>query len=347
MPLELGGQRWLWVVMMGLVLVPWAAAQQARQASIPQGTASVLRFFPQANAFTGSTFDVRLAVNLPLGAKTECLPAHPACNDYYIVEEFTPVNTTLTRLSAGQGCVVTSANPRIVCVVVRDTVPNYIDYTIRLPDTAQTITFSGHYMFQGDGPSTKPIGNYVYQYVAPNPNCPTWICEWGEWSNTSGSCGIRYRNCTDVNRCGVPYPNALNETTTCPPGPSLACGNGVIDTGEVCDGAALSGNTCGDVNSLYGGGTLGCLPTCVGYDTAGCRNKAGCIEDWKCDPWSACTNGVMTRTCADANACPTPVREPDAILTCTPSVTPYLWAVVGTVALIFLFLLIRPGRTRR
>jgi len=340
---------WLLVAVMGVAVLPWSGAQQAaigRQASIPEGSASILRFFPQTAAFTGSTFDVRLTVGLPPGAKTECPPDQAAvCNDYYIVEEFTPTNTTITGLS-GQGCALTTANPRIVCVVVRDTVPTYIDYTVLLPATPQVVAFSGRYMFQGD-PGVKIVGNQVTQSVVVNPDCPTWVCDWSAWSNVSGSCGIRYRNCTDTNRCGLPYPNAPSETVTCPSGPSLACGNGVLDSGEVCDGVTLSGKTCGDVNGLYGGGTLGCLPTCVGYDTVGCQNKAGCLENWKCEPWSACTAGVMTRTCADANACPAPTREPDTALACASSVTTYVWVVVGLVALLFFWLLLRPGGKRR
>ncbi|MEZ4453337.1 MAG: lamin tail domain-containing protein [Nannocystaceae bacterium] len=50
-----------------------------------------------------------------------------------------------------------------------------------------------------------------------------------------------------------------------------ACGNGVIDPGEVCDGTELGGMTCVGLGDPYVGGTLGCSPLCVGYDASGCE----------------------------------------------------------------------------
>jgi cysteine-rich repeat protein len=42
------------------------------------------------------------------------------------------------------------------------------------------------------------------------------------------------------------------------------CGNGVIDSGETCDGTALGGASCPQ------GGALACLADCSGYDDADC-----------------------------------------------------------------------------
>jgi hypothetical protein len=44
--------------------------------------------------------------------------------------------------------------------------------------------------------------------------------------------------------------------------------------------------------------------------------KAVCIENWVCSDWSACTNGVQTRTCTDQNSCGTTVKKPETSQTC-------------------------------
>lgn len=41
-----------------------------------------------------------------------------------------------------------------------------------------------------------------------------------------------------------------------------------------------------------------------------------CQERWLCSDWSACTNGVQTRTCNDANSCGTNNNEPMAAQPC-------------------------------
>lgn len=55
------------------------------------------------------------------------------------------------------------------------------------------------------------------------------------------------------------------------------CGNGQIDTGEICDGANLGGNNCPDVGN-FTGGTLACNATCDGWDTSQCTG-AFCGND--------------------------------------------------------------------
>jgi hypothetical protein len=51
------------------------------------------------------------------------------------------------------------------------------------------------------------------------------------------------------------------------------CGNGIIEAGEVCDGANLGGETC--QSQGFTGGTLACNGTCTGFDTSGCTS-GGC-----------------------------------------------------------------------
>lgn len=53
-----------------------------------------------------------------------------------------------------------------------------------------------------------------------------------------------------------------------------SCGNGNVDPGEVCDGAALNGQTC--QSQGFSGGTLACQGTCRDFDTSGCQAAAVC-----------------------------------------------------------------------
>lgn len=62
----------------------------------------------------------------------------------------------------------------------------------------------------------------------------------------------------------TPTPDTLSPDTVDP------CGNGVVDTGEDCDGALLGGKDC---NSLgFDKGTLTCKPDCS-FDTSGCQHE--------------------------------------------------------------------------
>lgn len=49
------------------------------------------------------------------------------------------------------------------------------------------------------------------------------------------------------------------------------CGNNVVEGAEICDGSALSGQTC-LTQGFAGGGTLSCNVGCGGYNTSGCSN---------------------------------------------------------------------------
>lgn len=57
------------------------------------------------------------------------------------------------------------------------------------------------------------------------------------------------------------------------------CGDGIVETGEVCDGAALAGATC-ESAGFEGGGGLACDASCEALDTAGCvAGAGGCCEN--------------------------------------------------------------------
>ena len=52
-----------------------------------------------------------------------------------------------------------------------------------------------------------------------------------------------------------------------------ACGNGLVDAGEQCDGASLGGFTCESLG--YDGGTLSCDPVMCTLDTSLCTAGGG------------------------------------------------------------------------
>ncbi len=84
------------------------------------------------------------------------------------------------------------------------------------------------------------------------------------------------------------------------------CGNGVLDDGEICDGALNSAAVDCFSLGFAGGGSIGCSPSCHELDTSACSGSASCA----CPPpqssdWSVCvplsedpcfTAGVRTRT---------------------------------------------------
>jgi hypothetical protein len=75
---------------------------------------------------------------------------------------------------------------------------------------------------------------------------------------------------------------------------SESCGNGELDPGEQCDGAALSGN-CTSVGFL--GGTIECAADCT-FDTSGCTSAAcgdGMLQDGE-----TCDCGMMGAACTPA-----------------------------------------------
>ena len=78
---------------------------------------------------------------------------------------------------------------------------------------------------------------------------------------------------------------------------STTCGNGIIETGEVCDGVKLQSATC---NSLVGSGSVGtvtCGDDCTYYNLSGCSARTTC-GNGKIDASEVCESGdVQGETC--------------------------------------------------
>jgi hypothetical protein len=79
---------------------------------------------------------------------------------------------------------------------------------------------------------------------------------------------------------------------------SGACGNGIIDGGEQCEGPDLAGQSCADLG--YTGGTLACDPTICIYDTSACTNDdedGGNVCDQYCNGCT-CPSNECIMCCA-------------------------------------------------
>jgi len=74
--------------------------------------------------------------------------------------------------------------------------------------------------------------------------------------------------------CGGTCPPGCNAEETCNNGvcvASVVCGNNDAETGEVCDGTDLNGQTCQGLG--YDGGTLSCSADCHSFNTSRCYNN--------------------------------------------------------------------------
>lgn len=78
-----------------------------------------------------------------------------------------------------------------------------------------------------------------------------------------------------------------------PPPPPATCGNGALDSGETCDGAALGGLSCAALG--LGTGTLACRADCRGYDDSGCVPD----DDDPCIPATCSSLGLTCGTAPD------------------------------------------------
>ncbi len=70
------------------------------------------------------------------------------------------------------------------------------------------------------------------------------------------------------------------------------CGNGILETGETCDGTELAGATCENINQGFTGGTLACANDCT-LDTSGCTTAC---QD-ACDLDNRVCDGDTLRVC--------------------------------------------------
>jgi hypothetical protein len=120
-------------------------------------------------------------------------------------------------------------------------------------------------------------------------------CDGGEWGQIEG--------CTDFGFTGgILYCDASCkfDTGNCYSSGQPYCGDGSIDQGEHCDGAALGAATSCTLFDSFTGGVLQCSSGCD-YDTQGCTAPLGgsYCGDGTIDGGEQCEGGVGALTCAD------------------------------------------------
>jgi hypothetical protein len=79
-------------------------------------------------------------------------------------------------------------------------------------------------------------------------------------------------------------------------GSGEACGNGVVEGDEECDGQQLAGATCGTLN--LGSGELACTADCT-FDAAGCSDVAECGNNVREYPEECDGTDLAETTCQD------------------------------------------------
>ncbi len=130
----------------------------------------------------------------------------------------------------------------------------------------------------GDTPHCNEEGGATGLGACESATCGDGLCEGDEdSSNCCDDCGCDAGSTCESNEC-------VEEL----------CGNGVVDSGEECDGSAIS-KSCSDFG--HDTGSISCNSNCA-YDTSGCENYAddspsGATVQDNC----ASVNGVCTDSC--------------------------------------------------
>ena len=116
----------------------------------------------------------------------------------------------------------------------------------------------------------------------------------------------------------LPGDDAQPTPVTPPPPAKTSCGDGQLESGEVCDGTRLGDQTC--AKQGYDSGTLTCRADCT-LDTSGCKlnSSSGRSFGQKCGgSWGNCSSGLMcvlfneggtkegycTAECSTSKTCP-------------------------------------------
>jgi len=138
------------------------------------------------------------------------------------------------------------------------------------------------------------------------------VCNHGEY----GPCTATQNFC-DLNCDGTPECTS----STCP---SCGCIENWVCSGFSACVSGVQSRSCTDQNSCgteYNKPTL--VQSCGGASSGGGGGgggpSTGCRETWTCTDWGACVNGVMLRSCSDANSCGTTLKKPTDLEMCTAS----------------------------
>jgi hypothetical protein len=121
-------------------------------------------------------------------------------------------------------------------------------------------------------------------------SCGDLICEEGEnVSNCPGDCSCGNTVCDASENC-----NSCPSDCPCPI-PEPTCGDGLIDSGEDCDGSNLNGQTC--LSQGFNSGTLSCNSNCT-FNISACVNLPVC-GNGIIEGTEQCDNGQLNgETCS-------------------------------------------------
>ncbi len=141
--------------------------------------------------------------------------------------------------------------------------------------------------------------NVINSGEAPQSDCDNNACVIDVESSFSSSLGIDC-DASNVDECFCYWNTTIS---SCEPGISYldapACGNGIREGGEICDGADKDGYACTDFDE-YTGGTLSCNSNCNGFIFTQCNGYVACDNDGIRDTGEVC-DGTDTDgfSCAD------------------------------------------------
>ncbi len=169
----------------------------------------------------------------------------------------------------------------------------------------------------GNNDCTTVPGNFTGGTLGCNGNCNGWdtsLCTGGapfcgdSNVDTGEDCdllNLDNNDCTTITggftggtlSCNT---NCTFNTAACTSVP-LTCGNGVFDTGELCDGNELNSNDCTTVGGGYSGGVLACSSSCT-FNVAGCYGGTSTCGNNAAEGGETCDGSDLNgETCVSLN----------------------------------------------
>jgi len=141
---------------------------------------------------------------------------------------------------------------------------------------------------------------YDISNCTASAKCGNGIIEAGE---TCDSARLNDQTCESI--VGVGSKGQLKCNSTCTGydtsscSGSTMCGNGIVETGEVCDGVKIQGATCDSQVGSGSVGTVTCGDNCKYFNLSGCSARTTC-GNGTLDAGEVCEQGdLQGKTCAD------------------------------------------------
>ncbi len=225
---------------------------------------TVTRSVSSVSPLAGGTLTVSLAVAPGTG------------ETYYAIDEVYPSGWTFSKVSSTD-CSENSGH--IKCILIQNAAQTTYSYDIVVPSTATSGTFSGTYAFEGGTETTISGSNYVSVSTSVS------LCGDGKVDTTEecdDSNAVSNDGCSSL--CTVESGfSCSGEPSVCQTISTATCGNELVENPEICDGDALTGQTC--VGEGFVSGTIKCGSDCMSLDTSGCSSTS--------TPTVTCGNNII------------------------------------------------------